>query len=405
MSGTGIAKIAGVTIYLMEELGDARLRCDQLLRYLDRATKLIEQSPQRDHFFEVAGDLIRSVPETAFKLQKALQAVALAADRLDYEEIKQDLRPEKVDELERVLKDVRIRHVQRRSEPMTLKPVNAPIDPQLSMQTLRALAAKTRATGSLPLGDTLQLIAKLEEGFARTASAEKLAGGFEELARLLANPPAGVEAPSRQRLAQVLRSMVAQSLSATDEEKQGRFEEGKPADPTKNMDADDAAKWKQNTEEHKDDFKKEARLVAPEKLTAQMQKAVKSILETRVIVRGLEEMVQELLTDPSGVLYTDNYNNPKVKALRDELSELDRALRAYDSIEHFMGRVLPSLKVKTASDEEKQGRFEEGKPADPTKNMDADDAAKWKQNTEEHKDDFKKEASQSDDSAFWKAVS
>jgi len=34
-----------------------------------------------------------------------------------------------------------------------------------------------------------------------------------------------------------------------------RFEEGKPADPTKNMSPEDAKEWKQQTEEHKDEFK------------------------------------------------------------------------------------------------------------------------------------------------------
>jgi hypothetical protein len=40
--------------------------------------------------------------------------------------------------------------------------------------------------------------------------------------------------------------------------KTARFEEGKPADPTKNMDSDDASKWKSETEEHKDEFKSAA---------------------------------------------------------------------------------------------------------------------------------------------------
>jgi hypothetical protein len=92
--GTG-RKEAGATVYLMEELGDARMRADQLTRYIDQAVKLIERSSHRDHFFEVAGHLIKSVPDTLFRLQKALQATALAANRLDTEEIKQDLRPEK----------------------------------------------------------------------------------------------------------------------------------------------------------------------------------------------------------------------------------------------------------------------------------------------------------------------
>ncbi len=111
-----------VTVYLMEELGDARLRCDELVRYVEAANKLIEKSAHRDQFFEVAGNLIQGIPATLFKLQKALQAVAFAASRIDYEELKRDLRPEKVEQLESILQDARIRQIRRRSEPFDTNP-------------------------------------------------------------------------------------------------------------------------------------------------------------------------------------------------------------------------------------------------------------------------------------------
>jgi hypothetical protein len=47
------------------------------------------------------------------------------------------------------------------------------------------------------------------------------------------------------------------------------------------------------------------------------------------------------------------------------------------------------FKAATIADEEKESRFEEGKPADPTKHMDPEDAKEWKAQTEEHKDEFK----------------
>jgi len=102
-------------VYLQEELTDARLRCDQLKNFVDKAVRLISQSNHRDHFYEVAGDVIYGLPDALFRLDKALNATALAASRLDYEELKQSLKPEKVEELENVLKDVRIRHIDRRS--------------------------------------------------------------------------------------------------------------------------------------------------------------------------------------------------------------------------------------------------------------------------------------------------
>jgi hypothetical protein len=117
---------AGVIVYLQEELTDARLRCDQLKKLIDRAVRLISQSTHRDHFYEVAGDLLYGVPDTLFRLDKALDATALAASRLDYEELKQQLKPEKVEELEEALKDVRVRHIDRRSIPNQDLPAQAP---------------------------------------------------------------------------------------------------------------------------------------------------------------------------------------------------------------------------------------------------------------------------------------
>jgi len=105
----------GLTVYLVEELGDARLRCNQLKQYIGDAIKMVEKSPHKDHFFEVAGHLIHGIPDTLLRLEKALDAVSLAASRMDYEETKATLRPEKVEELERVLQDVRLKQLSRSS--------------------------------------------------------------------------------------------------------------------------------------------------------------------------------------------------------------------------------------------------------------------------------------------------
>jgi len=102
-------RTAGATIYIQEELSDARLRCDELKSYVVRVLDLVNGSPQKDHFYAVAGDVIFAVPETLLKLEKALGAVSMAVNKVDYEEQRQLLRPEKVDELERVLEEVRMR--------------------------------------------------------------------------------------------------------------------------------------------------------------------------------------------------------------------------------------------------------------------------------------------------------
>lgn len=106
-------RTAGVSIYIQEELSDARLRLDELKNYIVHALELVNASNQRDHLYAIAGDMIHAVPETLLKLERSLQATAMAVNKLDYEELRQILRPEKVDELERVLEEVRMRTPRR----------------------------------------------------------------------------------------------------------------------------------------------------------------------------------------------------------------------------------------------------------------------------------------------------
>lgn len=574
-------KTAGVTVYLMEELGDARMRCDQLLRYVEKASQLIEKSAHKDHVFEVAGDLIRGIPESAFKLHKALQAVALAAGRLDYEEIKQDLRPEKVEELERVLKDVRVRHVQRRSLPM--------INPGKVVQDLRSLAKQARDSGRLDTDGLSALIAALESGAPKVANEanDKAATQLEAMAHALENPPAG-EQPSRFRLAQVLRRTLAAhvevssseetakqaqlfksieeeamfevagalsalknllrgtgnprrtralmmsalaflgrltnvlgqdpaigealtrasdilfrkwsmtalldkavpstmyhpadpasgfaaqasidpqprdaaevtkalddfikyarladiaggtgdykrmfgnligvlnqvqyltnifdiegtgfvqrvvkaikpytnlrpttnfaSVHASDDEKLSRYEEGKSADPTENMNEADAEEWKANTEEHGDKFKKDAASKAPQVIFQRMKDAVEGMLEARVKIRQVHEDLSGINSDATGTVFTNNYRNSEIERVSNELYELDHGIgRAWRNVEH-LEKTMKQTMIKSAAEDEKRSRYEEGKSADPTENMSDADAKEWKENTEEHGDKFK----------------
>lgn len=105
----GSLRTAGTMVYVQEELSDARLRCDELKNFVVRAMDLIHGSSHRDHFYAVAGDIISAAPETVLKLERALGACSMAVNKIDYEEQRQILRPEKIDELERVLDDVRMR--------------------------------------------------------------------------------------------------------------------------------------------------------------------------------------------------------------------------------------------------------------------------------------------------------
>lgn len=105
---------AGATSFVQEELAKARNLADRLKRDVVKAIGLIHASSQRDHLYAVAGDIILGAPSTIQELERSLNAAAMAVDKLDYEEIRQVLRPEKVDELEAILDQVRI-HVPRRT--------------------------------------------------------------------------------------------------------------------------------------------------------------------------------------------------------------------------------------------------------------------------------------------------
>jgi len=102
-------KLAGATTYIQEELTDARLHCEELKALASKALDLVNASQQRDHFYSVAGDIILAVPDTLLKLERALNSAAMAVNKVDYEELRQVMQPEKVEHLERVLEDVRLR--------------------------------------------------------------------------------------------------------------------------------------------------------------------------------------------------------------------------------------------------------------------------------------------------------
>lgn len=104
----------GATVYVQQELSNARLHVEQLKHAAVRALDLVNASEKRDHFYAVAGDLIHGIPMTLQRLERALDTAAMAINKIDYEELRQVIRPEKVDELERVLEEVRL-YIPRRT--------------------------------------------------------------------------------------------------------------------------------------------------------------------------------------------------------------------------------------------------------------------------------------------------
>lgn len=76
----------------------------------------------------------------------------------------------------------------------------------------------------------------------------------EELQDNVNDPP-----PAVKKLTEELKNKQASGVLAMDmfaeALKEGKFEEGKPADPTENMSEEDAAEWHRQNDEHKDEFK------------------------------------------------------------------------------------------------------------------------------------------------------
>jgi hypothetical protein len=413
---------SGMTVYLQEELGDARLNCIQLKHYFDEARQVIEKSEAKDHIFEVAGHLLQAIPEHLFKLEKSLQAVALAADRIDYEEIKQDLKPEKVEELERALKEVRIRTVQHRSER------GIPMTPQVASEELQKIASEIRATGKLPVAAVLSLVGELEAKDRTASDMTGTADLFDEIGKALLTPSS--EAPKRLHLAGVLRRALADHLGSGDllatEEQRSRFEEGKPADPTENMSEEDAAEWKKRHQENKDNFKGAAldpgpmprmELIKMDTLVA-YRRGVSgnwrmSLMMLTEVVQNIGFLLNELGAGMDGMAKATLFNREILKARRGlkptEMEEMP-LIASEDELlsRHEEGKPADPTKDMSPEDakkwkentekhkdkfksavEEQRSRFEEGKPADPTENMSEEDAKKWKQKNEEHKDNFK----------------
>jgi len=67
------------------------------------------------------------------------------------------------------------------------------------------------------------------------------------------------------------------------------------------------------------------------------------------------------------------------------------------------GSMIPGLEDRRANGDEIEARFEEGKPADPTKNMSPAQKKKWKAENKKHRDQFKK-ASLSDEETLYKLM-
>lgn len=203
------ASSTGLLVFVNSELGEARLRCAQLTKYVKEVTDLIEKSEHRDHFFEVAGHLIHGIPDTVLRLDNALDSAAMGVSRLDYDEVKNGLLPAKAEALENVLQDNRLRYLPRRSMENTMNAKTA----AYFLNKIANISEK----GQVPTRALQVLIAQLE-GQDRTAStlAPKAALAFRNIARELT----AQRNPSRLKLAGVLRRILADTMEMPSEQAQ-----------------------------------------------------------------------------------------------------------------------------------------------------------------------------------------
>lgn len=94
--------------YVQEELAKARTSADRLKRNVAQAMDLVRGSQFRDQLFAIAGDVMYDTPKAIQELERALETCAMAINKIDYEELRQVIRPDKVDELEAILDEVRL---------------------------------------------------------------------------------------------------------------------------------------------------------------------------------------------------------------------------------------------------------------------------------------------------------
>jgi|SRR6478609_1017937 len=71
-----------------------------------------------------------------------------------------------------------------------------------------------------------------------------------------------------------------------------------------------------------------------DKLSKAMKESVDSLIETRVKIRKVHQMLSDVGNDASGVSYTDNYDDPDVRRVQKILYEMDHEIgTAFNAVE------------------------------------------------------------------------
>lgn len=331
----------GITVYLVEELSDARLRCEQLKRYVRSALELIEKSPHKDSILEVAGHLLHGIPEVLFRLDKALSATAMATSKMDYEMLKQSLRPEKADELENVLEDARMRLLQKRGTSTHA------ITPEKAAQAIEKIATDVENTGSLSVDAVGSLLVKLG---SKTTVASLCATGLTVETPISAFALRKMASklleknPSRDECARALEDVAVRGI-------------GKQAFETLEVAS--------SREEVIEGFKK----TNPSLTEAQLEEIADHWERNKDNLKASSAYPFK----PVGQTEVDSrFEEGKPADPTENMSEEDK--KKWDK---YHGQVHKLAWKTEEATTEVDARFEEGKPADPTENMSEEDKKKW----------------------------
>jgi len=166
--------------------------------------------------------------------------------------------------------------------------------------------------------------------------------------------------------------------------KDSKFEKGKPADPTKNMSDADAKEWKKQKDEHEDEFKSAADSYPGDKFDEGSVWQVRQDKGEIVIWQVQKGSFSQKAKQPK---LLGEYTSSGTAQM-----EAQKAQKKLKSTSKEGSFEVVSLRVADYEAELKDAKFEKGKPADPTKNMDPADKKEWNEQKDEHKDEFKSAA-------------
>lgn len=100
--------ISNSNAFLQKELSEARLSLAKLKYIVQQSIDLVNASSKRDHLYAVAGDLIFQAPEEILNLEKTLSSASMAVNKMDQNELRQIVHPDRISELDKVLEDIRL---------------------------------------------------------------------------------------------------------------------------------------------------------------------------------------------------------------------------------------------------------------------------------------------------------